>query len=438
MGIVVCKFGGSSVAEAAQIRKIESIIKADPRRRFIVVSAPGKRSKRDQKVTDLLYLCHELAGAGLPIAEAFHLIRERYLQIAAELGAGIDMRALLVEVEDGIRRKASRDWVASRGEYLSARLIADYLGARFVDTERTVKIREDGRVDDSTYQLLAGALGDTGQGLFVLPGFYGSTLEGQLKTFSRGGSDITGAIVARAVQAEVYENWTDVSGFLMADPRIVRKPIPMRCVTYREIRELAYMGANVFHEEAIFPVFGANIPINIRNTNAPDDPGTLIVDKRDTRDGVVIGIAGRRGFSIIFIAKLLMNKEIGFGRRLFGILEAHGISFEHAPSGIDTMSVIIADEQLKGKTHLLVEEIQKELNPDRVEILDGYALIATVGEGMAYHPGIAGRLFAALGAAGINVRIIDQGSSEINIIVGVESKDYEAAVRAIYQAFCHI
>ena len=436
MGIVVCKFGGSSVAEAAQIRKVEDIIKADARRRFIVVSAPGKRSKRDQKVTDLLYLCHELAGAGLPIDEAFHLIRERYLEIARELGAGIDMRALLAEVQDGIIGKASRDWVASRGEYLAARLIANYLGARFVDTEKTVKIREDGRVDESTYQLLAGALGDTGQGLFVLPGFYGSTLEGQLKTFSRGGSDITGAIIARAVRAEVYENWTDVSGFLMADPRIVKKPKPMRCVTYREIRELAYMGANVFHEEAIFPVFGANIPINIRNTNAPDDPGTLIVDKRDTRDGVVIGIAGKKGFSIIFIAKLLMNKEIGFGRRLFGILEAHGISFEHAPSGIDTMSVIVADEQLKDKTHLLLEEIQKELNPDRVEILDGYALIATVGEGMAYHPGIAGRLFAALGAAGINVRIIDQGSSEINIIVGVESKDYEAAVRAIYQAFC--
>ncbi len=436
MGIVVCKFGGSSVAEAAQIRKVEEIIKADPRRRFIVVSAPGKRSKQDQKVTDLLYLCHELAEAGLPIDEAFHLIRERYLEIARELGARIEMRTLLAEVDYGIRSKASRDWVASRGEYLSARLIADCLGARFVDTEKTVKIREDGRVDESTYELLAAALSDTGQGLFVLPGFYGSTLEGQLKTFSRGGSDITGAIVARAVQAEVYENWTDVSGFLMADPRIVVNPKPMRCVTYREIRELAYMGANVFHEEAMFPVFGANIPINIRNTNAPDDPGTLIVDKRDTRDGVVIGIAGKKGFSIIFIAKLLMNKEIGFGRRLFGILEAHGISFEHAPSGIDTMSVIVADEQLKGKTHLLLEEIQKELNPDRVEILDGYALIATVGEGMAYHPGISGRLFSAMGAAGINVRIIDQGSSEINIIIGVESKDYEAAVRAIYGAFC--
>jgi aspartate kinase len=436
MGIVVCKFGGSSVADAAQILRIESIIKADPRRRFIVVSAPGKRTKEDKKITDLLYLCHELADADLPIAEAFHLVRERYLSIAADLGAGIDMRGLLADVEEGIRRKASRDWVASRGEYLAARLLADYLGARFVDTEKTVKIREDGRVDESTYELLVDALGDTSRGLFLVPGFYGSSPEGLLKTFSRGGSDITGAIVARAVRAEVYENWTDVSGFLMADPRIVKDPRPMRCVTYREIRELAYMGANVFHEEAIFPVFGANIPINIRNTNVPDDPGTLIVDRRDIRDGVVIGIAGKPGFSIIFIAKLLMNKEVGFGRRLFGILEAHGVSFEHAPSGIDTMSVIVADEQLKGKTHILIEEMQKELNPDRVEILTGYALIATVGEGMAYHPGIAGRLFGALGEAGINVRIIDQGSSEINIIVGVETKDYERAVNAIYQSFC--
>jgi len=435
MGIVVCKFGGSSVAEAAQIRKVEEIIRADPRRRFIVVSAPGKRNKQDQKITDLLYSCHELAAAGLPIEEAYRPVRERYLQIAGELGAGIDMGALLAEVENGIGGKASRDWVASRGEYLSARLIADYLGARFVDTEKTVKIREDGQVEESTYRLLAAALGDTGQGLFVLPGFYGSTPEGRLKTFSRGGSDISGAIVARAVQAEIYENWTDVSGFLMADPRIVENPKPMRCVTYREIRELAYMGANVFHEEAVFPVLGANIPINIRNTNEPDDPGTLIVDKRDPLDGVVIGIAGRKGFSILFISKLLMNKDAGFKRRLFDILEAQGIGFEHAPSGIDTMSVIVADEQLRGKSRLLSEQIRKELQPDRIEILDGYALIAAVGEGMAYHPGIAGRLFLALGEAGINVRIIDHGSSELSIVVGVASKDYEAAIRAIYGAF---
>ncbi|OHD22992.1 MAG: aspartate kinase [Spirochaetes bacterium RBG_16_67_19] len=434
MGSIVCKFGGTSVADAAQIRKIQSILRADPRRRYVVVSAPGKRSKDDKKVTDLLYLCHELASAGLPISEAFHLIRERFLGIAKELGVRADLERRIQEVEQGIQGKASRDWVASRGEYLSAVLVAEYLQARFVDTEKLIKIREDGRVDESTYGLLGGAL--QGEGMFVVPGFYGSTLDGRVKTFSRGGSDITGAIVARAAGSEVYENWTDVSGFLMTDPRIVKDPRPMRRVTYREIRELAYMGANVFHEEAIFPVYAARIPINIRNTNAPADPGTLIVNERSLEDGVVVGIAGKQGFSIIFIEKMLMNKEVGFGRRLFSILEAHGISFEHAPSGIDTMSVIVADSELKDKSHILLEEMQKELSPDSVEILPGYALIATVGEGMSHHPGIAGRLFGALGQAGVNVRIIDQGSSEINIIVGVESKDYEKAVNAIYQAFC--
>ena len=434
MGSIVCKFGGTSVADAAQIRKIESILRADPRRRYVVVSAPGKRSKDDKKVTDLLYLCHELASADLPIGEAFHLIRERFLGIAKELGVRADLDRRIQEVEQGIQGKASRDWVASRGEYLSAVLVAEHLKARFVDTEKLIKIREDGRVDESTYVLLGGAL--QGDGMFVIPGFYGSTLDGRVKTFSRGGSDITGAIVARAAGTEIYENWTDVSGFLMTDPRIVKDPRPMRRVTYREIRELAYMGANVFHEEAIFPVYAVGIPVNIRNTNAPADPGTMIVNERSLEDGVVVGIAGKQGFSIIFIEKMLMNKEVGFGRRLFSILEAHGISFEHAPSGIDTMSVIVADSELKDKSHILLEEMQKELSPDSVEILPGYALIATVGEGMSHHPGIAAKLFGALGQAGVNVRIIDQGSSEINIIVGVESKDYEKALNAIYQAFC--
>jgi len=434
MGDIVCKFGGSSVADAAQIRKIEKIIRSDARRRFVIVSAPGKRDKQDHKVTDLLYLCHDLADQDVDIEEAYHMIRERYLAIARELGIDLDVRALLDQVESRIRAKASRDYVASRGEYLSAQVIAAYLGARFVDTADTIRIQEDGRVEESTYAPLGDALAHSG--MYVVPGFYGSGPDGEVKTFSRGGSDITGAIVARAVNAEVYENWTDVSGFLMTDPRIVDNPRPMRLVTYREIRELAYMGANVFHEEAIFPVYKARIPINIRNTNAPDDPGTTIAHQRDTRDGVVVGIAGRSGFSNISIEKLLMNKEIGFGRRLFGILESHRISFEHAPSGIDTMSVIISDEQLKGKVHGLLEDLRKQLNPDRVDIAGSFALIATVGEGMAYHPGIAAKLFTALAEDGINVRVIDQGSSEINIIVGVEAKDYERAVRAIYRAFC--
>jgi aspartate kinase len=434
MGDVVCKFGGSSVADAAQIRKIEKIIRSDARRRYIIVSAPGKRDKQDHKITDLLYLCHEMADKDMDIEEAYHLVRDRYRDIACELGVELDMDSLLSEVEDKIRAKASSDYVASRGEYLCARLIAAYFGAEFVDTAETVRINEDGRVDESTYAPLARTL--SGPGMYVVPGFYGLGTDGEVKTFSRGGSDITGAIVARAVNAEVYENWTDVSGFLMTDPRIVDNPRPMRLVTYREIRELAYMGANVFHEEAIFPVYKARIPINIRNTNAPEDPGTMIVDRRDTKDGVVVGIAGRTGFTNISIEKLLMNKEIGFGRRLFGILESHRISFEHAPSGIDTMSVIVSDEQLKGKLHGLVEDLKKQLNPDRVEVAGSFALIATVGEGMAYHPGIAAKLFTALAQDGINVRVIDQGSSEINIIVGVEAKDYENAVRAVYRAFC--
>ena len=434
MGELVCKFGGSSVADAAQIRKIEKIIRSDPRRRFIVVSAPGKRNKEDHKVTDLLYLCHELADQDIDIEESYHLIRDRYLEIARELAVSLDVESLLAEVETRIRGKASRDYAASRGEYLSAQVIASYLGARFVDTADTVRIQEDGRVEESSYAALGQTL--SGAGMCVIPGFYGRGPDGEIRTFSRGGSDITGAIVARAVAAEAYENWTDVSGFLMTDPRIVDNPRPMRLVTYREIRELAYMGANVFHEEAIFPVYKDGIPINIRNTNAPDDPGTSIVTRRDTKDGVVVGIAGRKGFSNISIEKLLMNKEIGFGRRLFGILESHQISFEHAPSGIDTMSVIISDEQLKGKVQTLLEDMKAQLNPDRVEINGSFALIATVGEGMAYHPGIAARLFSSLAEDGINVRVIDQGSSEINIIVGVEAKDYERAVQAIYRAFC--
>jgi aspartate kinase len=434
MEAVVCKFGGSSVADAERIRNILSVVRLDPRRRFVVVSAPGKRSKNDKKITDLLYLCHELAEEDLDINEPFHLIRERYLEIARDLGVELDVENLLAQLDREIRGGTFRDFVASRGEYLCARIVADFFGAQFVDAADHIIINGEGFVMEKSYANLSGAL--SGDGIYVIPGFYGSSPEGEVRTFSRGGSDITGAIVARAVGAEVYENWTDVSGFLMSDPNIVVNPKPMRTVTYREIRELAYMGANVFHEEAIFPVAREKIPINIRNTHYPKDPGTVIVHHRDTKDRVVVGIAGKTGFTIIFVEKLLMNRQVGFGRRLFSILEAHGISFEHAPSGIDTMSVIVADSQLKGRTDRVLEDIKKQLEPDRVDITSGFALIATVGEGMAYRPGIAARLFAALANAGINIRVIDQGSSEINIIVGVETADFENAVRAIYQAFC--
>jgi aspartate kinase len=434
MKAVVCKFGGSSVADAERIRNILSVVQLDPRRRFVVVSAPGKRSKADKKITDLLYLSHELAGQDLDIDGPFTLIRERYLQIARDLDVGLDMGKLLADLDKQIRSGVSPDFVASRGEYLCARIVADFLKGQFVEAAEHITIDAAGLVMEGSYKSLATALG--GEGIYVIPGFYGASPAGEVRTFSRGGSDITGAIVARAVGAAVYENWTDVSGFLMSDPNIVVNPKPMRTVTYREIRELAYMGANVFHEEAIFPVSRERIPINIRNTHYPSDPGTLIVHHRDTKDRVVVGIAGKTGFSIIFVEKLLMNRQLGFGRRLFSILEAHGISFEHAPSGIDTMSVIVADNQLKGKKEGVLEDIKKQLEPDRVDITSGFALIATVGEGMAYRPGIAARLCTALANAGINIRVIDQGSSEINIIVGVETADFENAVRAIYQAFC--
>jgi aspartate kinase len=434
MEAVVCKFGGSSVADAERIRNILSVVRLDPRRRFVVVSAPGKRSKADKKITDLLYLCHDLAGQDLDIDGPFDLIRERYLEIARDLDVGLDVGKLLEDLDKQIRSGVSPDFVASRGEYLCARIVADFFEGQFVEAADHITIDGAGLVMEGSYKSLAAALG--GEGIYVIPGFYGASPEGEVRTFSRGGSDITGAIVARAVGAAVYENWTDVSGFLMSDPNIVVNPKPMRTVTYREIRELAYMGANVFHEEAIFPVSRERIPINIRNTHYPNDPGTLIVHHRDTKDRVVVGIAGKTGFSIIFVEKLLMNRQVGFGRRLFSILEAHGISFEHAPSGIDTMSIIVADNQLKGKKEGVLEDINKQLEPDRVDITGGFALIATVGEGMAYRPGIAARLFAALANAGINIRVIDQGSSEINIIVGVETADFENAVRAIYQAFC--
>lgn len=433
MGDIVCKFGGTSVADVSQLRKVESIIESEGRRRFIVPSAPGKRHSDDTKITDLLLLCFEMVKDGVNCAEPVSVIRSRYLEIAEELGVGLDAAGLLDEVEEQIRGGASRDFVASRGEYLCGRILADWLGARFVDAADGIAFAEDGALDPATYKTLSSLL--DGEGLFVVPGFYGAMPDGSVKTFSRGGSDISGAIVARAVHAEVYENWTDVSGILMSDPRIVPGAKPIRDVTYRELRELAYMGASVMHDEAIFPVRELGIPVNIRNTNQPDDPGTIISDKRDFADRVVVGIAGRCGFSMLHIEKALMNREIGFGKRVLEIVADHGISYEHSPTGIDSMSVIIRDEELDAKAGRLLKDIQRILEPDRATLVKGLALLATVGHGMAHRVGVAATLFTALAEAGVNVRIIDQGSSEINIIVGVEDQDYEKAVKALYHAF---
>jgi len=433
--IVVAKFGGSSVAEASQIRKIEKIIKADPKRRYVVVSAPGKRTSADKKITDLLYLCHSLNKQGLDINPAYSLIKERYVQIGNDLGVeGVD--GWLDYMEAQIKNAATKDWIASRGEFLSARLIAKYLGAEFVDAADCIRFGIDGRFSAAeTYALTAERLAKVpADKIAVIPGFYGRDPNSMIRCFSRGGSDVTGSIVARAVNARLYENWSDVSGMLMADPRIVDGAKPIKEITYREQRELSYMGATLLHDEAVFPVREGNIPIHFKNTNAPEDPGTLVVTSRDGNESVV-GIAGRTGFATIFTEKAMMNQERGYGRKVLEVLEANGISYEHSPTSIDTLSVIVTDEELSSKEDIIVGEIQRIVQPDRIEVQRDMAMIAVVGQGMVHRVGVAAQVFTALGESGVNIRLINQGSSELNIIVGVSTSDYEKAIRAIYQRF---
>ena len=437
---IVCKFGGTSLADAVQIRKVAAIVKADARRRFVVVSAPGKRSKTDQKVTDLLLTCWHLATQKLHYQEPLRLIRERYDQIARDLNVSpvaaplLEMQSELSKLASGDERSlATRDWMAARGEYFHACLIADFLGATFVPSGECIQFDEENQLDESSYASLAERM--KGDGLYVIPGFYGRDRQGRIKTFPRGGSDITGAVVARAVGASIYENWTDVSGLMMADPRVVKNPQPIAQVTYRELRELAYAGASVLHEATIFPASEAGIPIQIKNTNKPEDAGTHIVAQREVGDELIVGIAGRVGFTTIMIEKALMNQQRGFGRRVLETLETHDVSFEHMPTAIDSISVVVSDDQLAGKEHSIVRELHRVLDPDNIELLPDLALLATVGEGMASRVGVAGRLFDALREANVNVRMITQGASEISIIVGVAATDYERAVEAIYNAF---
>ena len=436
MTVKVCKFGGSSVADADQFRKVKAIVEADPTRRYIVPSAPGTCSAGDKKVTDLLYLCHANAAQGVPFDEAFNLVADRYRQIVADLGLKLNLPKLLEAVHEQIARGASADHAASRGEYLNGLIMAELLGYTFIDPADVIKFDAAGQFDpDKTQRLISRRLSKVEKA--VVPGFFGSMPDGQTRTFSRGGSDVTGAIVARGAGARVYENWTDVCGLLMADPRIVDNPRAIDIVTYRELRELSYMGATVLHDEAIFPVREANIPVNIRNTNQPDHPGTMIVTEAEpvAHRGSITGIAGKKDFTVIAVAKTLMNAEIGFGRRLLSALEVHDVSYEHTPSGIDTMSVIVADQQLDGKLEKVLQEIRVECKPDSIDVYPNMALIATVGRGMAYTPGISARLFGSLAKADVNIRMIDQGSSELNIIIGVADTNFEAAIRAIYAAF---
>lgn len=436
MGIKTVKFGGSSLADAAQFRRVADIVRSDPARRYVVASAPGKREPNDIKVTDMLYRCYEMARAREDITDYFAEIAERYNAIIRDLGLDYDISGELAYICDGINHHTGRDFAASRGEYLSSLILAKFLKYDFIDAESVIFFKENGSFDaEKTREELRKELKKHERA--VIPGFYGVMPNGTIRTFSRGGSDITGSIVAEAAEAELYENWTDVSGCLMADPRIVKNPRPIRTVTYRELRELSYMGASVLHEEAIFPVRAAGIPINIRNTNDAEAPGTMIVAGTNEYDAktVITGIAGKKGFSVISVEKDMMNSEIGFARKMLDVLEDNEISFEHLPSGVDTMSVIVASNELEGRREKLIASINRICRPDSIVCEDGLALLAVVGRGMVKARGTAARVFDAISGAGVNIRMIDQGSSELNIIVGVEEKDLERALDAIYREF---
>ena len=436
--VKVVKFGGSSLASAEQFKKVAAIIKAEPCRRYVVPSAPGKRTKNDTKVTDMLYSCYDAASKGEDITNHFGEIEARYNGIISELGLDFSLADEFEAIKNAFIHKAGRDFAASRGEYLNGLILAEYLGFDFIDAAEVIFFNDNGLFDsERTNAVLASELKK--HEYAVIPGFYGSMPNDTIKTFSRGGSDITGSIVARAAECDLYENWTDVDCFLMADPRIVENPRVIGEITYRELRELSYMGATVLHEDAIFPVRFAGIPINIRNTNNPEAHGTLIKSSSDKYDtgNVITGVAGKKGFSVITVEKDMMNAEVGFGRRVLEVLESNDICFEHLPSGIDNMSVIINTHELEGRRERILNGICRAVNPESVDIEDGLALVAVVGRAMVKAKGTAARVFKAISGAGINIRMIDQGSSEISIIVGVEEADFEEALKAIYNEFVY-
>lgn len=435
MNVKVLKFGGSSLADAEHFRSVAAIVKSDPERKYVVASAPGKRMSGDTKITDLLYQCYDLASDDQDITDVFEQIKERYNAIIRDLELDLDLTDVFEKIRLSFLHNSGRDYIASRGEYLSAMVLAKYLGFPFVDAKKIIFFKEDGMLDaERTNDVTRDYLARYDHA--VIPGFYGSMPNGTIKTFSRGGSDITGSIVARAVSASLYENWTDVSGFLMADPRCIDDPKPIETITYRELRELSYMGATVLHEDAIFPVRYSKIPVNIRNTNRPEDKGTFIVPSTDEiSDDVITGIAGKTGFSTITIEKDMMNAELGFGRRVLQVIEENGVAFEHFPSGIDTMTVVVPTKELAKKRGEIMAGICKAVDPENISVEDNLALLAIVGRGMVKAKGTAARIFKSLADAGVNVRMIDQGSSELNIIVGIDSNDYITALKAIYYEF---
>lgn len=431
----VVKFGGSSLANAEQFRKVGDIIRSEESRRYVVPSAPGKRFSGDTKVTDLLYACYDRAARGKEFDGIFQEIKERYYEIIRGLELKLSLEEEFAQIEADFKAQAGTDYAASRGEFLNGKIMAAYLGYEFIDAASVIRFDKNGNFDgDKTDRLLGKRLSKCERA--VIPGFYGAKEDGTVQTFSRGGSDVTGSLVARAVHADIYENWTDVSGFLVTDPRIVEDPAVIETITYRELRELSYMGATVLHEEAIFPVRREGIPINIRNTNRPQDRGTFIVESTCRKPRYVItGIAGKKGFCSINIEKSMMNSEVGFGRKILQVFEDQGINFEHVPSGIDTMTVYVHQDEFEEKEQQVIAGIHRAVQPDFVEMESDLALIAVVGRGMKSQRGTAGRVFAALAHAHVNVKMIDQGSSELNIIIGVENRDFETAVKAIYDIF---
>ncbi|MDD6679273.1 MAG: aspartate kinase [Firmicutes bacterium] len=433
----VVKFGGSSMADAGQYRKVRDIILSDPARRVVVVSAAGKRKKNDHKITDLLYLCHAHVRYGVDCTSVFDMIASRYLQIRDDLGIQLNIEEDLASLKRQLQAKTvTQDELASRGEYFSAKLMAAYLGFQFVDAADWIRFRMDGSVDqESSYALLQEQV--RGEGV-VIPGFYGLMPDGHIKTFSRGGSDITGALAAAALDADLYENWTDVSGILMADPRIVENPRAIPEVTYDELRELSYSGAQVLHEGTIFPVREKNIPLNIRNTNAPSDPGTMIRESFDTDadpDRFITGITGRKDFSIICISKRGMSNQVGVLRSILSVFERHNISIDYAPNGIDNVSLVMPTEAIGHCLYTIIGELQQEIQPDTLDVIDQISIVAAVGRKMAFRPGISGKVFGALGEAGINIRMINQGPDELNIIFGVDNRDFASAIRVLYNSF---
>ena len=434
--MIVTKFGGSSLADAAQFKKVKSILDMDSERKYVVPSAPGKRGPGDDKITDLLYAAHKAAQEKKTFKHLLERIQARYEEIAGELDVSMDFKEEFAKIAQELEKGATPDYAASRGEYLNGKLLAKYLGIPFVDAAEVIRFTPEGHLLEEETNTL---IGERLRGLFraVVPGFYGADTNGNVRTFSRGGSDVSGALVARAVNADVYENWTDVTGFRMADPRIVPDAQYISTMTYRELRELSYMGATVLHEEAVFPVRKAGIPTNIRNTNDPKHPGTMIRANAglSEQNHVITGIAGHKGFTVVSIEKDMMNAELGFGRRVLQAFEEYQVNFEHLPTGIDTMCVVVHENELAPHKDEVLARIQELVEPDQITVSEHLALIATVGRGMVRAFGTAARLFTAISSQGISIRTIDQGSSELNIIVGVDEEDFEAAVKAIYDTF---